>query len=106
MKITILSGSPRINSVTVRVALHLKNWFNTNTTHEIELIEMKDWNLPPVQTVWSTPDKAPAEFQSLAQRIFSSDAFILVTPEYNGSYSPALKICWIIFPSNYINRLV
>jgi NAD(P)H-dependent FMN reductase len=98
MKITILSGSPRINSVTVRVALHLKNWFTTNTNHEIDLIEMKDWNLPPVQTVWSTPDKAPAEFQALAQRIFSSDAFILVTPEYNGSYSPALKNMLDHFP--------
>jgi len=27
----------------------------------------------------------------LFQRIFKADAFIFVTPEYNGSYSPALK---------------
>lgn len=98
MKIVILSGSPRINSVTVRVALHLKNWFTTHTAHEIDLIELKDWNLPPVQTVWNSPDKAPAEFQTLAQRIFSAEAFILVTPEYNGSYSPALKNLLDHFP--------
>lgn len=98
MKIAILSGSPRINSVTVRVALHLKNWFTTHTSHEIDLIELKDWNLPAVQTVWSTPDKAPVEFQLLAQRIFSAEAFILVTPEYNGSYSPALKNLLDHFP--------
>ncbi len=98
MKIAILSGSPRINSVTVRVALHLKNWFNKNTDHEIDLIEMKDWNLPAVQTVWSTPEKAPVEFQPLAKRIFEADAFILVTPEYNGSYSPAMKNLLDHFP--------
>jgi NAD(P)H-dependent FMN reductase len=27
----------------------------------------------------------------LAKRIFEADAFILATPEYNGSYSPAMK---------------
>jgi NAD(P)H-dependent FMN reductase len=98
MKITILSGSPRINSVTKRVALHLKNWFIINTNHEIELIEMSDWNLPPVQAVWSGMDKVPVEFQPLASKIFSSDAFILVTPEYNGSYSPAMKNLLDHFP--------
>lgn len=98
MKIAILSGSPRLNSVTVRVALYLKNWFSQHTRHEIDLIELKDWHLPPVQTVWSTADKAPVEFQPLAQRIFSADAFILVTPEYNGSYSPALKNLLDHFP--------
>ncbi|HOZ68345.1 MAG TPA: NAD(P)H-dependent oxidoreductase [Chitinophagaceae bacterium] len=98
MKIVILSGSPRINSVTVRVALHLNNWFKKNTTHEIDLIELKDWNLPPVQSVWTAPEKAPTEFQSLAQRIFAAEAFILVSPEYNGGYSPALKNLLDHFP--------
>lgn len=98
MKITIISGSPRINSVTRRVALHLKNWFTANTSHEVHTIEMKDWNLPPVQTVWASADKAPSEFQSLAASILSSDAFILVTPEYNGSYSPAMKNLLDHFP--------
>jgi NAD(P)H-dependent FMN reductase len=59
---------------------------------------MKDWSVPPVQTVWSTAEKAPQELQSLAKRIFEADAFILVTPEYNGSYSPALKNLLDHFP--------
>ena len=29
--------------------------------------------------------------QPLAKRILEADAFILITPEYNGSYSPHLK---------------
>ena len=91
MKIEIISGSPRVNSLTRRVALHLKNWFVQNTNHEVNIIDMKDWNIPAVQSVWVSADKAPLEFQPLAERMFNADAYILVTPEYNGSYSPAMK---------------
>lgn len=98
MKIEIISGSPRINSVTRRVALHLKNQIKVTTEHEVDIIDMKDWAVPPVQSVWVSVDKAPTEFQPLAKRIFDADAYILVTPEYNGSYSPALKNLLDHFP--------
>ena len=52
MKIEIISGSPRVNSVTRRVALHLKKWLDSNTEHETGIIDMKDWTLPPVQSVF------------------------------------------------------
>lgn len=98
MKIEIVSGSPRSTSVTKRVALHLKNWIRQNTIHDVDIIDMKDWSVPPVQSVWTTVDKAPHELQPLAKRIFEADAFILVTPEYNGSYSPAMKNLLDHFP--------
>ena len=101
MKIEILSGSPRTNSVTRRVAIYLKNWLHQNTDHDIDIIDMRDWVVPPVQSVWVTPDKAPVEFQPLAKRIFEANAFIIVTPEYNGSYSPALKNLLDHFPKQY-----
>lgn len=101
MKIEIISGSPRINSVTRRVALNLKKWFDTNTDHETDIIDMKDWNLPPVQSVFVSVDRTPEEFKLLAERIFNADAFILVTPEYNGSYSPAMKNLLDHFPKQH-----
>jgi NAD(P)H-dependent FMN reductase len=101
MKIEIISGSPRINSVTRRVALHLKNLIKDTTSHEVDIIDLKDWNLPPVQTVFVSIDKTPEEFRQLAHRVFSADAFILVTPEYNGSYSPALKNLLDHFPKQH-----
>jgi len=101
MKIEIISGSPRINSVTRRVALYLKNWVAQNTQHEVDIIDMKDWSVPPVQSVWVTVEKAPVELQPLAQRVFEADAFILVTPEYNGSYSPAMKNMLDHFPKQH-----
>lgn len=98
MKIEIISGSPRLNSVTKRVALHLKNQLSLNSNHEVNIIDMKDWNIPSLQSVWVSPDKAPLEFQQLAERIFKADAYILVTPEYNGSYTSAMKNLLDHFP--------
>lgn len=91
MNITIISGSPRMNSVTHRIALHLQNFLHETTSHEVAIIVMKEWHLPMVQSVWTSPQAAPADFRPLAEQMFATDAFILVTPEYNGSYSPALK---------------
>ncbi len=101
MRIEIISGSPRTASVTRRVALYLKNWIAQNTEHEVDLTELKDWNVPPVQSVWVSPEKAPLEFRALAERIFNADAIILVSPEYNGSYSPALKNLLDHFPKQH-----
>ncbi len=98
MKIEIISGSPRINSVTRRVAIHLKNLLQAQTDHEVDVIDLKDWNLPMVQTVFVSENKTPEEFKPLANRVFNAEAFILVTPEYNGSYSPALKNLLDHFP--------
>ena len=98
MRIEIISGSPRIHSVTRRVALNIENWLKNKTDHEIGLIDLQDWNLPPVQNVFVSIEKTPEEFKLLAERIFDADAFILVTPEYNGGYSPALKNLLDHFP--------
>ncbi|HYM94786.1 MAG TPA: NAD(P)H-dependent oxidoreductase [Chitinophagaceae bacterium] len=101
MKIEIISGSPRINSVTKRVALNLTNWLQQNTDHEIGLIDLHEWELPPVQSVFMSVDKTPQAFKLLAKRMFEADAFILVSPEYNGSYSPAMKNLLDHFPKQH-----
>ena len=98
MKIEIISGSPRTNSVTHRVALHLKDWLKQNSGHEVDIIDMKDWSVPAIQSVWSSIDKVPVEFKPLAERVFNADAFILLSPEYNGGYSPAMKNLLDHFP--------
>jgi NAD(P)H-dependent FMN reductase len=101
MKIEIISGSPRGNSVTKRAALHLHNNLKKNTDHEIGLIDMQEWNLPAMQTVFTSTENTPVEFRSLAKRVFAADAFILVSPEYNGSYSPSMKNFLDHFPKQH-----
>ena len=101
MKIEIISGSPRSTSVTKRVAIYVEQWLRENTDHEIGLIDMAEWNVPPIELVWVSIDKVPDEFKPLAQRVYDADAYILVTPEYNGSYSPALKNLLDHFPKRH-----
>ena len=101
MRIEIISGSPRPNSVTHRVAMHLQNQLRENTEHEVGLINLKDWNLPVLQSVFVSTEQTPAEFKGLAERMFAADAFILVSPEYNGSYSAAMKNLLDHFPKQH-----
>lgn len=101
MNIEIISGSPRKESITKRVALYLQNNLSECTSHQIGLINLYDWNLPPINTVFSSIENTPDEFKPLTKRIFDANAFILVSPEYNGSYSSAMKNLLDHFPKQH-----
>lgn len=99
MKITIIAGSPRKESVTVRVAKHLHQHFTTNyPQHEIDWINLQDHSIGFIDKVWSTIADVPDEHKEMAAKIYASDAFVLVTPEYNGSMSSALRNLFDHFP--------
>ena len=99
MNITIVAGSPHKNSLTFRLALFLEKLLKEKTKHNIEIIDVRDYHVPPLlQEVYSSVDKAPEELKALAKRMFDTNAFILVTPEFNGSYTPALKNLFDHFP--------
>jgi NAD(P)H-dependent FMN reductase len=98
MNIEIISGSPRTNSVTSRVAVFLHNLLHSNAQHSVGLLDMRSYVLPFVQNVWGKPEQVPEEWKPLADRMFAADAFVIVSPEYNGGYSPALKNLFDHFP--------
>jgi NAD(P)H-dependent FMN reductase len=101
MRIEIVSGSPRHNSSTHRIALHLQKILTDKTDHEIGILDVRSYPLPLLQKVYTTVEDAPEEFRELAQRMFGADAFIIVTPEYNGSYSPAMQNVFDHFPKQH-----
>jgi len=101
MRIEIVSGSPRNSSTTYRVALFLHDLLQENTGHDIGLLDVRAYPLPLLQKVFTTVDDAPEEHKELAQRMFAADAFIIVTPEYNGSYSPAMQNMFDHFPKQH-----
>ena len=98
MNIEIISGSPRPTGSTRKAALYLQRWLQRETGHQAGLIDMKDWNLPPVQSIFKSVEETPEPYRELSRRVFEADAFILVTPEYNGSYSPVMKNMLDHFP--------
>lgn len=98
MNIEIISGSPRQVSITNRLALFLEKQLKEKSKHNISLIDVRDWDLGLLQNVFISVDKTPEKFKPLAERMFTADAFVIVTPEYNGSYSPALQNLLDHFP--------
>lgn len=99
MKITIISGSPRQQSVTVRVAKYLLKYFSEKySAHQFQFVNLQEHQIPFIQKVWSTLNDVPEEFKPVAEKIYSADAFVLVTPEYNGSMSSALRNLFDHFP--------
>ena len=101
MQIEIISGSSRESSVTYRVALHLQNKLKATTDHEVGIIDVRENFLPQLETVYTSVENTPHEHKELAERMFAADAFILVSPEYNGSYSACMKNLIDHFPKQH-----
>jgi NAD(P)H-dependent FMN reductase len=99
MNIEIVSGSPRQESVTYRIAIFLQKCLRSKTSHNVNIIDVREWNFPTLQeVVYTSVDNTPEHYKPLASRMFGADAFIFVTPEYNGSYTPPLKNLFDHFP--------
>jgi len=102
MNIEIVSGSPRKGSVTYRLAVFLKKLLQEKTVHNINIIDIREWNFPNLQEqVFSSVDNTPDYYKPLARRMFGAHAFIIVTPEYNGSYTPSMKSLFDHFPKQF-----
>ncbi|MCS6933998.1 MAG: NAD(P)H-dependent oxidoreductase [Chitinophagales bacterium] len=102
MKITIISGSPRKASITVRVAKYLCDYFPQKyPAHHFDYIQLNEVELPFIQEVWSTLADVPDVYKKTAEKIFGADAFVLVTPEYNGSMSSAIRNLFDHFPKQH-----
>ncbi|RTE64803.1 NADPH-dependent oxidoreductase [Amphritea opalescens] len=60
--------------------------------HEVELVDALDYPLEPVfkPHFAYAKNRAPAPLNELAEKIASADGYIMISPEYNHSMSPAL----------------
>lgn len=99
MKIEIISGSPRQESTTFRLVLFLKKYLQEKTNHHTDIIDVRNWELSVMQQeVYTSVENTPDALKPLSERMFAADAFIMATPEYNGSYTPALKNLFDHYP--------
>lgn len=102
MNIEIVSGSPRKGSVTYRLAVFLQKLLQEKTVHKVNILDVRVWNFPALQEqVYSSVENTPDQYKPLAERMFAANAFIIVTPEYNGSYTPSMKNLFDHFPKQF-----
>lgn len=95
MKIYIIVGSVREGRTAIKVAKWVHQSIESYgfSTVQSEIVDLKEWNLPffagahpPLSGIYDQPKQ-----QEWADKISQADAIILISPEYNHGYSPALK---------------
>ncbi len=91
MHITIISASTRINRQSHRVALALQQFIEKQGVHSAVVLDLAEYQFPIMEEVLHRSENPPPGLEEFAQKIRQSDAHIFVSPEYNGSYTAALK---------------
>lgn len=93
LKITILYGAIREGRLSIRAARAVERALKESGKADVTFIDIKSYNLPVMEARLKDmkPDEIPANLNELSTIIATSDGFVMVTPEYNNSYSGALK---------------
>ncbi len=95
MKLQIIIGSTRPGRQSDRLAKWVANEAKNLPDTTAELVDLADYELPMFDEAVSpqfNPDRKPSEpVKKWLDKLAGADAFVLVTPEYNRSYSAVLK---------------
>lgn len=95
MKLQVIVGSTRPGRVSDRVAKWVANEAQKLSDTQVEIVDLADYVLPYIDEPISpqyNPERKPNEVaQKLLNKFAEADAYVLVTPEYNRSYSAVLK---------------
>lgn len=91
LKISIIYGSTRDGRLGIRFAKYLQNEFSTRNIEAV-LIDPLDMNINTLTKRYSDYEdgNVPAELERVHKELNSSDAFVIVSAEYNHFMPPAL----------------
>jgi len=91
LKISIIYGSTRDGRLGIRFAKYLHNEFRHRNIEAV-LIDPLDMNINTLTKRYSDYEdgNAPAELERVHKELHSSDAFVIVSAEYNHFMPPAL----------------
>jgi len=86
--ITIISGTNRLNSSTLRLSKYYQKQF-TALGEDATIFSLED--LPPNLIVSDLYGARSEAFEKILQKIATSEKFVFIIPEYNGSFPGVLK---------------
>lgn len=90
MKIAILLGSVRTGRQTHKIAYYVERRL-AERGHEVLMMDLGTDPVPLMDERYGRADQQHDQVVSLAEKFKQSDAIILVSPEYHGSYTGVLK---------------
>lgn len=93
MKISIISGSHRMNSQSEKVARYVQRTLEEQQLcDQTWLFTLADNPLPLWdESIWAADPDWQARLQPLSEQLASSDAFVVVSPEWHGQVPAGLK---------------
>ena len=92
MKISIISGSNRIGRKSHLVALFVQQLLEEHPeVSSTVLLDIHAYNFPVMAERHGRLENPPEGLEDFHQQLNSSNAIVIVTPEYNGGISGALK---------------
>jgi len=105
VKLTIIYGSVRQERKGIRVVRFLERGF-TERGHDVTVVDPQEYRLPLLDRMYKEYSKgeAPEPLERLASLYRATDAFVIVTGEYNHGLPPALKNLLDHFLEEYFFR--
>ncbi|HET8689900.1 MAG TPA: NAD(P)H-dependent oxidoreductase [Candidatus Saccharimonadales bacterium] len=95
MKLQVIVGSTRPGRVSDRIGKWVVKQAEQLDGVEAELVDLADYNLPMLDESMSpqyNPDRQPNTVaKKWLDKLAQADGYVLITPEYNRSYSAVLK---------------
>lgn len=90
LRVLVIPASIRTGSLNQALAGELSERV-AEVGHHVEIVDLSHYSMPLYNGDLEAQEGPPASAVALAERIAAADVVILVSPEYNGSFSPLLK---------------
>lgn len=105
MKITIISGSHRPEGQSHKVAAFIQQTVLNGICDECAIVSLADNPLPLWdQGVWDGDEKWNALLTPIREELTSSDAFVVISPEWHGQVPAGLKNFFLLFGKNELGH--
>lgn len=100
MKLVIINGSLRKGRNSIHVSRYLEQLLKQQS-YDVNLLDIKDFNFPVMEERMRFLEEVPPRMPLFSDLLNRADGLLIVSPEYNGSYSGALKNTLDYFKSEY-----
>lgn len=99
MKISIISGSHREPSQSIKIANYIENLFKGSYPEVDSFLYSLANNPLPLwdQSIWESDEKWNERLAPIKEQFIASDAFVIITPEWHGQVPAGLKNLFLMF---------
>ncbi len=101
MNIAIISASTRLGRQTHKAALGLQKYLQQFEHLQPKLVDLLQYKIPLFEETLTRHPEPSNALRELGAILDRADAMLFVTPEYNGSYSPAMQNLFDHFPKQH-----